>query len=84
MGRLPKNWVDCPAHGKPIECFIPFKVPLNSELNRGVPIGSEPFGLRDVVDLQEKFDCFIGMVLDLTNTFRYYDAKQLKRKHHIH
>ena len=71
---LPKNWLNCPKHGSLIAGFLPFKVPLKRAYDRNVKhAGGDIFGVRHVLNLEEELDCKIGMVLDLTNTDRYYD-----------
>lgn len=54
-GRLPKNWIDCPPHGSPIDSFIPFKVPLARQFNSKLPNSDSAFGLSDVMALEQTF-----------------------------
>jgi len=71
---LPKNWLHCPKHGSLVAGFLPFKVPLKRAFDRNVKsAGGDIFGIREILNLEEEFDCKIGMVLDLTYTDRYYD-----------
>ncbi|GFZ02233.1 mRNA capping enzyme family protein [Actinidia rufa] len=37
--KLPPGWLDCPASGQEINCFVPSKVPLGESFNDCVPPG---------------------------------------------
>ena len=65
-GRVPKNWIYCPAIGEPLDIFVPFKVPLHTEsFKSGIndkhsqltPDGSrEPveFSIGNLIDYQKE------------------------------
>jgi len=69
--KIPDNWLDCPQiTTEAIEGVVPLKVPLSSKYRY----------------LKEKEWCWskalehypdIGLVIDLTNTDRYYDKQEL-------
>ncbi|CAL4153801.1 unnamed protein product [Meganyctiphanes norvegica] len=82
---LPEDWTRYSKVGQqvPKTRFIPFKVPLSNEiLNKNSHIGSRnKFGPQDIVDSGLN----IGLVIDLTNTDRYYDKSLFERngiQHH--
>ena len=53
-GKVPKNWIYCPAIGQPIDIFVPFKVPLHKQsFDRGIQTKHSqlsPDGLRELVN----------------------------------
>ena len=78
--KLPHGWLDCPAYGKVISNFIiPSKVPLGEAFNDYVPTGKR-YSLRDVFYKQRNLGREIGLVIDLTNTSRYYPPLDLKKE----
>jgi len=54
--------------------FIPFKVPLSSKLLRLVSDGVAKWGIDELMEAVPR----LGLVVDLTNTTRYYDSKKLQ------
>jgi len=75
-GGVPDRWEDYSNIGKVVEgtSFIPFKVPLNEGLLKQVGDGVESWGLKHLLETVPE----LGLVVDLTNTSRYYKAKQLE------
>jgi len=75
-GGVPDRWEDYSNIGKVVEgtSFIPFKVPLNELLLKQVRAGVEAWGLKHLKETVPE----LGLVVDLTNTSRYYKAKQLE------
>lgn len=75
-GGVPDRWEDYSNIGKVVEgtTFIPFKVPLNEVLLKQVGDGVESWGLKLLLETVPQ----LGLVVDLTNTSRYYKAKQLE------
>ncbi|XP_042066535.1 mRNA-capping enzyme-like [Salvia splendens] len=73
--RLPPGWLDCPAYGHEILGFlIPSKVPLGEAFNEEIPPGKR-YSFKQVVHQQRVLNRKIGLVIDLTNSDRYYDCK---------
>ncbi|KAA3464851.1 mRNA-capping enzyme [Gossypium australe] len=77
--RIPPGWLDCPAVGKEIGCIIPSKVPLGESYNDCVPPGKR-YSFKQAVHKQEVLGRKLGLVIDLTNTSRYYQTTDLKKK----
>ena len=79
-GRLPAGWIDCPTVGENlIENFIlPVKVPLHRNF-RG-KCGRKTWEVVDVLRTSKKYEKQIGMVVDLTDTHRYYNPEDFKQK----
>ncbi|KAM0879247.1 hypothetical protein ACQ4PT_034380 [Festuca glaucescens] len=77
-GRIkeaPQGWLDCPAFGEPIDRIIPSKVPLDETFNESVPPGKR-YSSKQVINKQRKAGREIGLVIDLTNTSRYYSSAE--------
>lgn len=68
---LPKGWLYCPPYGDNIGLIIPSKVPLRESFNKNIPPG-ESYTPKEVIDKQRCLGREIGLVVDLTNTDRYY------------
>ncbi|GER37973.1 mRNA capping enzyme family protein [Striga asiatica] len=64
--RLPPGWLDCPAFGQEIGCLVPSKVPLGEAYNDDIPPGKR-YSFRQ-----------LGLVIDLTNSSRYYNVNDFK------
>ncbi|XP_021645374.1 uncharacterized protein LOC110638935 isoform X2 [Hevea brasiliensis] len=67
---LPPGWLDCPAYGQAIDCIIPSKVPLGESFNQYLP--SKRYTPKHVIYEQRQLGRELGLVIDLTNTNRYY------------
>ncbi|KAL5223873.1 hypothetical protein ABZP36_010512 [Zizania latifolia] len=81
-GRIkepPQGWLDCPGSGEPIDRIIPSKVPLDETFNESVPAGKR-YSSKQVVNKQRKAGRDIGLVIDLTNTTRYYSPAEWTRQ----
>ncbi|CAI5459891.1 unnamed protein product [Closterium sp. Yama58-4] len=73
-GPLPDGWVDCPSMGEAMGLLIPCKAPLGEAFRELVEPGkrwSPDVALKQTRSM--KID--VGMVIDLTNTTRYYNPK---------
>ncbi|KAK0395595.1 hypothetical protein QR680_001347 [Steinernema hermaphroditum] len=75
-GRLPDGWVNYVAIGSNVSGtpFLPFKTPLRAEFKsklNGVELFEVDTLLKCVVSNNRK----LGLVIDLTNTDRYYDSR---------
>ncbi|CAN1171938.1 mRNA-capping enzyme [Linum perenne] len=73
QSRLPPGWLDCPPAGKEICGIIPSKVPLGEMYYADVPPGKR-YSSEQVIRRQRK----LGLVIDLTNTTRYYSSNEFK------
>eukprot|EP00854_Cymbomonas_tetramitiformis_P001250 gene1250-1828_t len=70
---LPEGWLTCPPLGKRFDAFFPCKVPLGTKYDEKIPEQQRftPFlAVRRIC--QEAKGKEIGLVIDLTNTTRYY------------
>ncbi|PSS23801.1 MRNA guanylyltransferase [Actinidia chinensis var. chinensis] len=77
--KLPPGWLDCPASGQEINCFVPSKVPLGESFNDCVPPGRR-YSSKQVIHQQRVLGRKLGLVIDLTNTSRYYSASDWKKE----
>ncbi|PSS09837.1 MRNA guanylyltransferase [Actinidia chinensis var. chinensis] len=77
--KLPPGWLDCPASGQEINCFVPSKVPLGESFNDCVPPGRR-YSSKQVIHQQRVLGRKLGLVIDLTNTSRYYSALDWKKE----
>ncbi|KAL6146139.1 hypothetical protein ACLB2K_056822 [Fragaria x ananassa] len=77
--RLPSGWLDCPSAGQEISCMIPSKVPLSESYNDCVPPGKR-YSFKQVIHQQRVLGRKLGLVIDLTNTTRYYQTTDLKKE----
>ncbi|KAF5476217.1 hypothetical protein F2P56_007950 [Juglans regia] len=77
--RLPPGWLDCPAAGQEICYMIPSKVPLSEYYNGYVAPGKR-YSFKQVIQQQRVLGRKLGLVIDLTNTSRYYPASDLKKE----
>ncbi|GLT37567.1 hypothetical protein SLA2020_118780 [Shorea laevis] len=77
--RLPPGWLDCPAFGEEIGGIIPSKVPLGESFNDCIPPGKR-YSFKQVIHRQRARGRQLGLVIDLTNTTRYYPTSELQRE----
>lgn len=68
---LPAGWLYCPPYGDNIGVIIPSKVPLSESFNKNIPPG-ESYTPKELINKQRCLGREIGLVVDLTNTDRYY------------
>ncbi|KAL1194068.1 hypothetical protein V5N11_004113 [Cardamine amara subsp. amara] len=76
--KIPQGWLDCPGFGMEIGCIIPSKVPLGESYNEHVPPGKR-YSFKQVVRNQRINGTNLGLVIDLTNTTRYYPTHELHK-----
>ncbi|KAI5663666.1 hypothetical protein M9H77_22989 [Catharanthus roseus] len=77
--KLPPGWLDCPAFGQEIaHIMIPSKVPLGESFNDCVVPGKR-YSFRQVMHQQRVLGRKLGLVIDLTNTSRYYSLSDLTK-----
>ncbi|KAL6496191.1 hypothetical protein OROGR_029449 [Orobanche gracilis] len=73
------GWLDCPAYGREIGCLIPSKVPLGESFNDDV-IPGRRYSFRQVIHQQRVLERKLGLVIDLTNSNRYYNLNEWKKE----
>nr|XP_043637166.1 mRNA-capping enzyme-like isoform X2 [Erigeron canadensis] len=76
---LPPGWLDCPPYGDAISFIIPSKVPLGESFNDKIVIDklySPQLAIRE----QRRLGRELGLVIDLTNTNRYYPESDWTRE----
>jgi len=74
----PPRWEGCPRHGSIIaRTFIPFKTPLDSTHNVPEVHAFQPSMMPCIVKQQ---NMEMGLVIDLTNTTRFYKSVQFESK----
>lgn len=85
--RLPEGWLDCPSFGEPIGdlnakkfigSFIPSKAPLGENFKDVIP-PEKRYTPASLVRIQKQKNRMIGLVVDLTNTNRYYREEDWKK-----
>ncbi|PAV68321.1 hypothetical protein WR25_12960 [Diploscapter pachys] len=76
---VPKEWTKYPAVGTviPLTRFIVFKTPLNDKLLNRLP-KEQHFNLNDLFRILAERDQRLGLVVDLTDTDRYYDKRDVE------
>ncbi|KAI5065958.1 hypothetical protein GOP47_0018582 [Adiantum capillus-veneris] len=75
LPKLPEGWVECPRSGQAIHGLIPSKVPLGAHFNEVVEAGKR-YSVRNATQQLRARGKEVGMVIDLTNTTRYYQASE--------
>ncbi|RWR85370.1 Dual specificity phosphatase [Cinnamomum micranthum f. kanehirae] len=77
--KVPSGWLDCPGQGHAIGYIIPSKVPLGENFSDLIVPGKR-YSLRQVIHQQRALARELGMVIDLTNTTRYYPPSDWKKQ----
>ncbi|KAK8597889.1 hypothetical protein V6N13_095284 [Hibiscus sabdariffa] len=78
--EIPPGWLDCASFGQDIlGCIIPSKAPLDESFQTNIP-PAKTYSFDQVNRSLENLDAKLSLVIDLTNTCRYYSASDLKRK----
>ncbi|KAE9611024.1 hypothetical protein Lal_00015809 [Lupinus albus] len=77
--RLPPGWLECPSFGQEIFCMVPSKVPLGESFNDCIAPGKR-YSFKQVIHQQRVLGRKLGLVIDLTNTSRYYPVSDLKKE----
>ncbi|XP_060593527.1 mRNA-capping enzyme-like [Ruditapes philippinarum] len=76
----PPRWLNCPRKGQIIiDKFIPFKTPLDSRYDDDVPEECR-FNFDMLLESMKNGKKKLGLVVDLTNTTRFYDSKAVEEK----
>ncbi|KAI3883050.1 hypothetical protein MKW92_009630 [Papaver armeniacum] len=81
--KLPPGWLDCPAAGDCIGYIIPSKVPLGETFNECIYPGKR-YSLKQVIHQQKVLGRQVGLVIDLTNTTRYYQPSDWRKQGIMH
>ncbi|PAA72841.1 hypothetical protein BOX15_Mlig010591g1 [Macrostomum lignano] len=69
----PSRWLKCPRKGTLVnDLFLPCKTPLDARFDKEVPLQYR-FDLFMLFSSMAQYQCKIGMLIDLTNTDRFYD-----------
>ncbi|XP_026420265.1 mRNA-capping enzyme-like [Papaver somniferum] len=76
--KLPPGWLDFPASGDCIGYIIPSKVPLGETFNECIFPGKR-YSLKQVLHQQKILGREVGLVIDLTNTTRYYQPSDWRK-----
>ena len=58
--------------------FLPFKTPLDARYDSKVKEVVERFGVKTLMEMVVAQGLKVGMVVDLTNTDRYYKKEELE------
>ncbi|QDZ24112.1 mRNA-capping enzyme [Chloropicon primus] len=77
LSFVPKGWFDCPPCGEPIGLFIPSKVPLSAAYNSRLP-ADKWYTPRSIIESQKALGRDIGLVVNLTRSKVYYNARQFE------
>ncbi|CAF1113256.1 unnamed protein product [Didymodactylos carnosus] len=85
-GGIPDRWLDYNGVHQPIPGtrFVAFKCPLKPELQKNLPADMR-FTLGDLVEKLDDQGQELGLIIDLTNTERYYkpiDIADARIKYH--
>ncbi|XP_072038912.1 mRNA-capping enzyme-like [Amphiura filiformis] len=80
MTNIPDRWLNCPRKGELIAGrFLPFKTPLGPRYNSQVPEENR-FQFPMLFSYLESRKFKLGLVVDLTNTTRFYDKSEIEEK----
>ncbi|KAL8224881.1 hypothetical protein R6Q57_017438 [Mikania cordata] len=76
---IPPGWLDCPPYGDAVNFIIPSKVPLGESFNNNIPFHKR-YSPQQAIDQQRSLGRELGLVIDLTNTNRYYHESDWTRE----
>ncbi|CAL6302367.1 unnamed protein product [Bathycoccus prasinos] len=76
--KPPSGWCGCPRQGAPLGFFIASKTPLSGDYASQIR-EDERYTPVDTLHHANKVGRKITLVIDLTNTSRYYDAAEFER-----
>lgn len=84
MSSIPPRWLHCPRKGNLVaNVFLPFKVPLSDRYDSEIP--DECRFNPEMLNLYlQSLNVKAGMVIDLTNTTRFYSPDEFTSKEIIH
>ncbi|KAL4218429.1 hypothetical protein ACF0H5_023164 [Mactra antiquata] len=76
----PPRWLHCPRKGQIIfDKFVPFKTPLDDKYDDDVPEECR-FNVNMLLESMKVHRKTIGLVIDLTNTTRFYNKDDIEAK----
>ncbi|CAF3219092.1 unnamed protein product [Rotaria sp. Silwood2] len=77
--KVPAGWLDYSSLNTWIENtrFVPFKCPLRWSILRNIN-KQDRFSLNDLIEHLENQGRKIGLIIDLTDTYRYYDCRDVE------
>ncbi|XP_052763075.1 mRNA-capping enzyme-like [Mya arenaria] len=76
----PPRWLHCPRKGQIIvDIFVPFKTPLDGRYDDDVPEECR-FNVSMLFDSLKMYKKKLGLVVDLTNTTRFYDKLEVEKR----
>lgn len=77
----PPRWVNCPRKGHLVQGkFLPLKTPLDDRYNDMIPEFSV-FNLDLLFGSLKTMKVKMGLLIDLTNTTRFYNSKEVEEKY---
>ncbi|XP_077869610.1 mRNA-capping enzyme-like [Saccoglossus kowalevskii] len=77
---IPPRWLNCPRKGQVVAgTFLPFKTPLSSRYDDQIPEENR-FGLDMLFLYLSSMKLKMGLLIDLTNTTRFYDKSIVESK----
>ncbi|XP_021922077.1 mRNA-capping enzyme [Zootermopsis nevadensis] len=78
-GLIPQRWLHCPrkAAGVVANKFLAFKTPLSSQYDDQVPEDCR-FSPSMIFQSMKSYEMKLGLWIDLTNTSRFYNKKQIE------
>lgn len=73
---MPENWDDVPKIGALIgdSRFVAMRVPLDAKFDHSVQPEEQLWRPQQFLEQQRALGLNVGLVVDLTNTFKYYDG----------
>jgi mRNA-capping enzyme len=77
--KPPDGWLDCPYQSQPIGCFIASKTPLSSVYDSHVS-EKDRYTPSTCLELAKNVGISITLVVDLTNTCRYYNSSAFENE----
>ncbi|KAK3087185.1 hypothetical protein FSP39_002801 [Pinctada imbricata] len=76
----PPRWIKCPRKGQVVQGkFLPFKTPLDGRYDSLIPEFST-FNLDMLFAFLKSMKLKMGLLIDLTNTTRFYNSKEVEEK----
>ncbi|XP_077990812.1 mRNA-capping enzyme-like [Glandiceps talaboti] len=77
---IPPRWLNCPRKGQLVAGkFLPFKTPLSSRYDSQIPEENR-FDLNMLFLYMDSMKMSMGLIIDLTNTTRFYDKTEIEKR----
>jgi len=86
-GKVPKNWINCPERAEALidDFILAVKCPLHEKFTSQVlHENGRRWRLEELFLQEDDYGKRIGMIIDLTDTTRYYDAAGVIGREVIH